>query len=338
MRNLILIQVVALIILSLTGCSGEHSAEQPDNVVFESGSYPSVIRDGERYYLMKPEPGGLAIYSADTPEGLGQAVPVTVWKSSERGLQNVWSPELHKIDGAWYIYFEADDGNNTDNHHIYVLENRCENPQTGKWTLRGPVVVNEEWNYGIHPSTFEAGGRRYLVWSGWEKRRTESETQCIFIAEMENPWTLKSDRVLISRPEYEWERQWINPDGSRSAYPIFVNENPEPYLSPDGKNVIINYSASGIWTVYRSLGMLWAPVGSDLLEPSSWHKASEPVFRNREESPYEASSNISLFDTPDGETLMIYQAMYSENVRHNDNALLIKQIDWDGSLPVFGEF
>ena len=72
-------------------------------------------------------------------------------------------------------------------------------------------------------------GQLYLLWSGWPERRHETETQCIYIARMENPWTTSSNRVMISLPDHEWERQWINPDGHRSAYPIYVNENPEAF-------------------------------------------------------------------------------------------------------------
>ena len=35
--------------------------------------------------------------------------------------QELWSPELHFLEGRWYVYFAADDGNN-DNHRMFVLE------------------------------------------------------------------------------------------------------------------------------------------------------------------------------------------------------------------------
>jgi len=314
--------------------------ERKLTVVFPTGSYPQAVKEGGTYYYMMPDgrPGHMSIYSATSPDSLGKSSPFTIWETDESNFQNIWSPELHKINGKWYVYFEADNGN-TDNHHIYVLENEADDPLTRKWKLRGPIVVNDEWNYGIHPSTFAVNDRRYLIWSGWEKRRTEDETQCIFIAELENPWTLKSERALISRPEYEWERQWINPDGSCSAYPIFVNENPEPYISPDGKQVIINYSASGIWTVYSTLGMLSASTSDDLLNPASWRKSSEPVFRASGESKYGGASNISLLPSADGkETLMLFQSKQFSGTGRENDAILLKKIDWKNSLPVFGSY
>ncbi len=327
--------------LAAAGCSsGGGDVSDEAAVVFTTGSYPHAVKDGDTYYYTMPDQrrGYISIYSAASPDSLGKSSPVTVWDTGDTLLQNIWSPELHKIDGKWYIYFEADNGN-TDNHHIYLLENESESPLTQHWKLRGPIVVNDEWNYGIHPSVFTVGGRLYMTWSGWERRRTEAETQCIFIAEMENPWTLKSERVLISRPEYEWERQWINPDGSCSAYPIFVNENPEPYISPDGSKVIINYSASGIWTVFSTLGMLSASTSADLLDPDSWIKSPEPVFRASEGSDYIGVSNISLIPSRDGnETMMLYQGKQYDGSINTGNTILLKKINWKNSLPVYGAY
>ena len=86
---------------------------------------------------------------------------------------------------------------------------------------------------------------------------------------MSNPWTLKSSRILISKPEYEWERQWVNPDGTRTAYPIYVNESPQFFHSRDNRKILIYYSASGCWTPYNCIGMLTANDNSDLLNPAS---------------------------------------------------------------------
>lgn len=335
---------ISILLLSvlIAGCSqsdGKGYGEEP-TLVFSTGSYPHAIKDGDTYYYTMPDvrPGHLSIYAASVPDSLGSATPTTIWNTEGGNFEHVWSPELHKINGKWYMYFEADNGN-TDNHHIYVLENETADPTNRQWKLHGPIMVNDEWNYGIHPSTFVLDGKQYLVWSGWEKRRTEAETQCIFIAEMENPWTLKSERVLISRPEYEWERQWINPDGSCSAYPIFVNENPEPYISPDGKRVIINYSASGIWTIYSTLGMLSASTADNLLDPKSWTKSKEPVFRAAPDSEYGGVSNVSLIPSPDGkQTLMLYQTKQFSGSDNLNDAIWLKKIDWKNSLPIYHSY
>ncbi len=71
-------------------------------------------------------------------------------------------------------------------------------PMKGEFVMKGRISTDEDNNWAIHASTFEHGGKRYLIWCGWQKRRVYQENQCIYIAEMENPWTLASDRILIS--------------------------------------------------------------------------------------------------------------------------------------------
>src|SRR5687768_7665962 len=46
-----------------------------------------------------------------------------VWTPPRRGMnsKNVWAPELHLINGRWFIYYAADNGKN-ENHRMWVLE------------------------------------------------------------------------------------------------------------------------------------------------------------------------------------------------------------------------
>jgi GH43 family beta-xylosidase len=161
---------------------------------------------------------------------------------------------------------------------------------------------------------------------------------------MENPWTLRSERSLISMPQYEWERQWINPDGTRSAYPIFVNENPEAFITANGHNVVVTYSASGIWTVFNTLGVLTASVNADLLNPQSWTKAAEPQFVDESGAVFGAS-NISVVATTAGSAtdadtnyIMLYQAKHRDESGNIINDIRYTTLQWDADgLPLFGK-
>lgn len=310
-------------------------------LLFSEGRYPKVVEvDGTFYTLLQaPASDAITIRTASSLDSIPLAEPLTILQGSDHGMTNIWSPEMVRIDGKWYLYFEADDGN-TDNHQIYVLENPSADPLKGHWTLHGPVITNAEWNFGIHPSAVVVDGRQYLFWSGWEHRRAESETQCIFMAEMENPWTLKSERVLISSPDYEWERQWVNADGSRTAYPIFVNENPEPVLSPDGRKLVVAYSASGIWTPYNVMGLIYADAKSDLTDPASWHKMAEPQFANytdgSDSTAVYSTSNVSVVNTSAGDSYLFYQGKDNAD-GHESSRIYVKEIGWNQeSLPEMG--
>jgi GH43 family beta-xylosidase len=72
--------------------------------------------------------------------------------------------------------------------------------------------------------------------------------------------------VLLSRPEHPWER-----------VKYWVNEGPA-VLVRHGR-VFVTYSASATDSSY-CMGMLTAADTSDLLDPRSWAKSPEPVFRS----------------------------------------------------------
>ncbi|MBQ9428072.1 MAG: family 43 glycosylhydrolase, partial [Clostridia bacterium] len=81
-----------------------------------------------------------------------------------------------------------------------------------------------------------------------------------------DPWTVSSERVMLSTPEYSWET-YGNP---------YVNEGPQVLKAPDG-TVHIVYSASGSWSRYYCYGVLTL-TGTDPLDASHWYKATTAQF------------------------------------------------------------
>ncbi len=318
---------------------GKQETQQENEAVmlFKVGCYPhAVCWQGKYYYTMQPDDASnIVIYSSDNLEDIASGEQRMVWHVDS--MKHIWSPELHRVNSKWYLYFEADDGN-TDNHQLYVLENTSDNPIKGEFKMKDVIKTNEEWNFGLHPTSIIVQGKQYLLWSGWEHRRTEMETQYIYIARMLNPWTLDTERVRLSEPSLEWERQWINPNGDRSAYPIFVNENPEAFITPDNRYVCVCYSASGVWTVYHVLGMLYARADADLLNPQSWTKSQEPLFTSDDINKLYGASNISLVPTPEGKLEhLLYEAYHFENGEWL-RSIFLKPMAWDNEgLPSFGK-
>ncbi|WP_447295904.1 family 43 glycosylhydrolase, partial [Acinetobacter baumannii] len=79
------------------------------NPFIEQRADPFILRHHDSYYFIAsvPEYDRLEIRRAATLEGLREAEPVTVWRKPQSGpmSQLIWAPELHHIDGKWYIYF-----------------------------------------------------------------------------------------------------------------------------------------------------------------------------------------------------------------------------------------
>lgn len=307
--KLIFGSLLLAVVLS-TGCGRQsRTTETYTNPLLERGPDPWALWHAGKYYYMHTMKDSLVLWKTDDITDLRNAPKKTIWIPTDpSNSKHLWAPEIHNISGKWYVYYAADNGD-TDNHQLYVLENPNADPFEGEFVFKGRISTDPGDNWAIDGSVFEHGGDWYMVWSGWQTRRIDTETQCIYIARLENPWTLASERVLISRPELEWERHYINEDGSHPRYIIYVNEGPQPLKSPNGKYIHIVYSASGVWTPYYCLGLLTAKSNANLLDPASWVKYPEPIFRQSPENGVYGTGHNSFFKSPDGrEDYILYHA------------------------------
>lgn len=339
------ILMVSTVILLGFACLGKSQEEGTDgffmNPLFPSGSDPSAIFYQGKYYYTHTTNDMIWIWETPDITDMGKAVYKEVWRPTDPDCKyNLWAPEIHRINDKWYIYYAADDGN-TDNHQIYVLENDAPTPMEGQFLQKGPILTDEDWNWGIHASTFIHKGVQYLIWSGWPKRRIVEETQCIYIARMKNPWTLDGGRIILSKPEYDWERQWVNPDGSRTAYLIYVNEAPQFFWSKDKRRLIIYYSASGCWSPYYCIGMLTCDAEADLLDARSWKKETRPVFYQSPSDSVWGPGSPAFIPSPDStEWYILYHARSVPNGVTGSNETRsprLQKIGWDEhGMPILG--
>ncbi len=268
------------------------------NPLLSTGPDPWAIYKDGFYFYMNTTGTNLTLWKTRSIADLNSAEKKVVWTPSEGEpySHEIWAPEIHFLEGKWYIYFAADAQNNRT-HRVWVVENSSPDPMQGEWTLKGKVAApSDKW--AIDASVFEDQGKLYLIWSGWEG--DVNGTQSIYIARMENPWTVEGKRTRLSTPEYPWEKvgdvdQKIQPGDPPH---IDVNEGPEA-LQHDDKIFLI-YSASACWTDYYSLGMLSATSGSDLLDAASWKKSPEPVFQQSPKDGVYAPGHNSFFKSPDG--------------------------------------
>jgi GH43 family beta-xylosidase len=277
------------------------------NPLLPSGADPWVITSNGYYYYMNTTGNNLTIWKTRDITDLNHAEKKVVWTPPTEGpySHEIWAPELHRLQNKWYLYFAADAGSN-DSHRIWVLENESADPLAGEWRLKGKLAAAEDY-WAIDPTVFENKGKTYALWSGWTG--TTNGVQKILIAELATPWTLGSKPVVISSPQYPWEKVGdLTVKNRIEAIPhVDVNEGPE-ILQHDGKIRLI-YSASGCWTDYYELGMLTASADSDLLDPSSWIKTEKPVFWQSPEASVYAPGHNTFFKSPDGkEDWILYHA------------------------------
>jgi GH43 family beta-xylosidase len=300
------------------------------NPLLPSGADPWVTTWKGSYFYMNTTGRNLTLWKTQDITDLRNAEKKVIW-TPETGMpwsHGVWAPELHRWGNKWYVYFAADAGTN-DSHRIYVIENPADDPMEGQWTFKGKVAdTTDRW--AIDADLFEVNGVHYLLWSGW-KGENDGE-QDIFIARMSNPWTIDSERTIISSPTFSWEKV-----GDLPKRHVNVNEGPEALIH--GNKVFVFFSASGCWTDSYALGALVASTKSNLLDPASWTKFDHPFLQQSPESGVFGPGHNSFFKSLDGkQDWIIYHANSGPNLGcGGKRSPRIQQFTWqaDGT-PTLG--
>ena len=274
------------------------------NPLLSSGADPWCIYKDGYYYYTNTTGRNITIWKTKSIAALNTAEKAVVFTPPATGpySKDLWAPEIHFVQGKWYIYFAADGGKNST-HRLWVLENSSPDPLKGEWIMKGKLATPQD-KWAIDGSLFEHKKQLYMIWSGWEN--DVNGEQNIYIAKMKNPWSTTGKRVKLSTPELDWEKQGDTGDTIGVAH-VNVNEGPQ-VLSHSNKLFLI-YSASGCWTEYYALGMLTASIDSDPMDPNSWKKSKEPVFKMSIENKVYAPGHNSFFRSPDGkEDWILYHA------------------------------
>ncbi len=227
---------------------------------------------------------------------LSSAEMKVVWRKHGAGPMSahIWAPEVHFIDGKWYIYFTASRSDAIWEVRPYVLENASPDPFKGEWKESGRIDTGWD-SFSLDGTTFKHRGKRYFVWTQRGRTPEEGTGTNNYIALMSSPTAIVGRATLLTRPEYEWEKRKYS-----------VNEG-SAVLIRNGR-VFMTYSASAIDANY-SMGLLTASADADLLDPASWTKSPEPVFKSSEATGQYGPGHNSFTTTRDGKTdLLVYHA------------------------------
>jgi GH43 family beta-xylosidase len=300
------------------------------NPLLTTGPDPWIYKKDNNYYYTHTQGNRISLWKTAKVTELNNVTPNTVWNAPGSGQNafNVWAPEIHFINNKWYIYYTA--GSSTDHatQRTFVLENANADPLTGSWTDKGKISDASADLFAIDGTVMNHNGINYFLWSGHAS--ASDKTQRIYIASMSDPWTLSSQRVLISSPQFSWEMV---------GTPPAVNEGPEVLKNASGKIFVI-YSASGCWTDDYALGILTLADGGDPLDPSDWAKSATPVFTKKPSGGVYGPGHNSFFKSPDGtEDWIMYHANSTAGKGCGDfRSPRIQKFTWSSNgTPGFGE-
>lgn len=304
--------------------------EMYNEVWIQKRADPYVYKhtDGTYYFTASlPDYDGIALRKADKLFDLKDAPEKMIWKKHDKGIMSfhVWAPELHFIFGKWYIYFAAGDVDDIWAIRPYVLECQGDDPFNDEWIEKGMMQCSDEdpfsfRAFSLDGTVLENHGEYYFIWA--EKVGVGKQISNLYIARMESATKLSTVQVLLTTPDYDWERVGF-----------WVNEGPA-FIKHDGK-IYMTYSASETGVAY-CIGMLSADENDDLLDPKSWTKSRMPVLKTSEELKIYGPGHNSFTVNDEGEPVMIYHARTEAeivgNPLYNPNRhAMVMKVKWNES-------
>ena len=174
---------------------------------------PYIMQEDGMYYFTASVPAYdcIVLRRASSLEGLKDAPETEIWHCHDSGImsKHIWAPELHHIDGRWYVYFAAGEKDDIWNIRPWVLRCEGDDPLAGPWTECGNLkrVDDDEFSFtdfSLDMTTFVNNGVRYCVWA--EKVSVGRKISNLYIAKMEDALTLSTPQMLLTAPTYDWER------------------------------------------------------------------------------------------------------------------------------------
>ncbi|KAA6344787.1 Extracellular exo-alpha-(1-_5)-L-arabinofuranosidase [termite gut metagenome] len=313
---------------------------------------PWITKYQNAYYLCKAQGDNQVNISSSTKLTLLSGT-TTVWRApSDAGavkpwnVSHLWAPELHYIEGSWYIYYTAGRPHaelNRYNQRSGVLRSKTTDP-FGQWEDMGMLYTGDSYSEGIVPTventysgidltTVMIDGQRYAVWSGTP---TEADAdQAIYIARMSNPYTISSNRVRITTADQPWE--------------LFTRGIQEgPAILKRGSKTFIVYSCNGSWTKYYRLGYIVLENPSlDPMVVGNWKKSANQVFYRCDDTlpgvtgvdGVNGVGHCSFTTSPDGtEDWIVYHVKKRNDATYESGrSTFVQRFTWNADdTPNFG--
>lgn len=289
--------------------------------------------DGWYYFTASvPAYDTIVLRRSKTLVGLAKAEEKILWRKHESGPQSIhiWAPEIHFLFGRWYIYYAGGDKDDIWAIRPYVLECQGNNPWEDEWIEKGKMkrAAEDEFSFeafSLDGTVFENKGKWYYIWA--EKVGVGKQISNLYIAEMQNGYTLKTVQVLLTTPDYDWER-----------YGFWVNEGPG--IIKNAGKIYMTYSASDTG-VHYCIGMLSIDENQDLLDPKMWKKERYPVLTSNEELEIYGPGHNSFTEDENGNNIMVYHARKEAKIEGNPlynpnrHAMLMRVSFDENGRPIF---
>lgn len=328
------LSVLFAAVIAFLGFTSTPYDEPIDSV---NGGDPYIYEDESGCYYTFTTGGGIDIFEIESYNTIDVKRQKTIfWSGWNDTAGDIWAPEIHKFGDRWYIVatakFNRDavprgvmpKGSTDEDHddyyrYTFVLESKTEDI-FGDYEFKG-IIAPDGLN-NIDGTYLEKDGKLYYVTSAY----MAVGHQCLYICEMENPYTLKADEngnnnaVKLSTPTYLWEKKGWK-----------VNEGPAVLYH--GDDIFIVYSASGYSSGGYCMGMLTLK-GDDVMDAKAWKKSVTRVSYHQPAKKIYSAGHCSFIHRENGDIYMTYHANKTRDFFKSPRLTYQKKVEFVFGKPL----
>ncbi len=261
-----------------------------DGYYYFTASYPMYGKDDPEGY------DRIILRRAKTIDALADAEEITIWDEKNSSLSHrfIWAPEIHEIGGKWYVLFAASASeNNVWDIDCHIIQCLGSDPYTDEWKDIGRFESDDGYafrGFSLDMTHFECGGRHFVAWA------QNGGNSNVYLAEInpDKPWKTVTPSMLLTKPEYDWERVRIP-----------VNEGPAAMIH-DGR-IFLAFSASATGPEY-CIGLMYADENADLLDIKSWTKLDRPLLTSADLEDEYGPGHNSFVKDENGDWVFVYHS------------------------------
>ncbi len=296
-----------------------------DGYYYFTASYPMYGKNDSEGY------DRIILRRSKNLKELANAEEKTVWheKNSDSSFRFIWAPEIHEINGKWYILFAASgSADNVWDIDCHIIMCSGKDPYNDLWIDKGKFTScdGDDFSFrgfSLDMTHFECGGKNYVAWA------QNGGNSNVYLATVnpDEPWKTTCPAILLTKPEYDWER--VN---------IPVNEGPAAMIH--GNKIFLAFSASATGPEY-CIGLMYSDINADLTDINNWKKLDKPVLSSSDlEGEYGPGHNSFVKDE-NGDWIIVYHSRdekcFNGNCGYSDQDPLydpcrsarIRKIKWD---------
>ena len=270
---------------------------------------PYVTKGSDGYYYFtasypmygENDPEGydrIILRKAKTIDALAYAEEISIWdeKDSELSHRFIWAPEIHEINGKWYVLFAASScADNVWDIDCHIIKCNGNNPYTDSWSDLGKFQAcdGDDFSFrgfSLDMTQFECGGKHFVAWA------QNGGNSNVYLAQInpDEPWKTVTPAMLLTKPEFDWERVRIP-----------VNEGPAVMIQ--GDRIYLAFSASATGPEY-CIGLMYADKNADLLDIKSWTKLDRPLLTSDDLDGEYGPGHNSFVKDENGDWVFVYHS------------------------------